>query len=693
MDRFRYGVLGVLLVLLTACGGKGGGSDAGAGDPDGGAVPLADASGAPADAAAGSETSTVAEDAGDDAATVQLPDGGCVDGETECGASSVVVVCVAGVWTEGETCGAGEVCRAGACRPVQSCTPGEVRGCTDQGSRAVCDERGETYVPDPCPPAEPYCVQGMCDTRMCWPGQTLCETAFTQLHCNADGSGWENPTPCGEGAVCKDGACISGCEAAIKLSSYIGCEYWTVDLDNYHDPGTIRKPDEVPHSVVISNPSHVEATIRFETLSGVAIEVVDPVVPPGDARAFTMPRLDVDGSGITYNSIRILSSMPVNAYQFNPLNNEFVYSNDASLLLPANTLGRRYIAASWPSGPDMSGLSAIPGFDLFVPQMGYVTIVATDGGTTEVTVTPSAAVGEGPGVPALEKGVPHTFTLEQFQVLNLEAAAGTLQLWPPLAEMHDLTGTVIEATKPVAVFGGHEEAVIGETPDDDGGFTADPNDQDGGSCCADHLEEQMLPLRVWRNDILCTKARPRGTSGEERDVWRILSGADDTHITTVPPVEDLDGVTLGFSEWVEVRTALSFELHGTGPLMAVQYLLSQQATEQVKGDPAMVLSVPMGQYRNEYNILVPDGYVEDFVAVIRHAGLPIMVDGVPTPVPFSPIGNGDWEVGYVDLADGVHHLFCNFEFGLIGYGWDGAVSYGYPAGLNLRAEDWAPDAL
>ena len=58
------------------------------------------------------------------------------------------------------------------------------------------------------------------------------------------------------------------------------------------------------------------------------------------------PRLDIDGTGIFDRAFKISSTQPVIVYQFNPLNNEGVASNDASLLLPKEGLGREYVALS-----------------------------------------------------------------------------------------------------------------------------------------------------------------------------------------------------------------------------------------------------------------------------------------------------------------------------------------------------------
>ena len=56
-----------------------------------------------------------------------------------------------------------------------------------------------------------------------------------------------------------------------------------------------------------------------------------------------LPHRYVDGSTVYQGgAYRITSDLPVVVYQFNPLSNEGVFSNDASVLLPGPNLGQEY---------------------------------------------------------------------------------------------------------------------------------------------------------------------------------------------------------------------------------------------------------------------------------------------------------------------------------------------------------------
>ena len=101
----------------------------------------------------------------------------------------------------------------------------------------------------------------------------------------------------------------------------------------------------------------------------------------------------------------------------------------------------------------------------------------------------------------------------------------------------------------------------------------------------------------------------------------------------------------------------------------------------------MILTVPTQQYLNDYNILVPMGYGQDFVTVIRPQGLEINYDGSPLSANFEPFADGQWEKAYLEVEPGSHRFQADSAFGLVAYGWNSAVSYGYPAGLNLQGTD------
>jgi hypothetical protein len=377
-----------------------------------------------------------------------------------------------------------------------------------------------------------------------------------------------------------------------------------------------------------------------------------------------MPRMDVDGTGITQNAVHIRSSMPVIAHQFNPLNNERVYSNDASLLLPVNALGQQYYVMNWPT----QVLACIPNF-CPPSQHAYITIVATSPGDTAVLVNSTARIAPGGGINEIPPNVGRNFVLQQGDVLNLEARAGLG------SRENDLTGTFVAANQPIAVFAGHEQAVIG-------------NNSELESCCADHLEQQLFPLESWGQYYVANFSPGRG---EKVDHWRIVAGEDNVTITTNPPQPGANNVTLNRGQFVQFYSGQSFEVRGTGKILVGQFLVSAQQTSAGTGDPAFTLMVPVERFREDYYVLTPSGYSSDYLVIVRPSGVAITLDAVPvSETSFSPVGSGQYEIASVSVTAGVHVLEGSAPFGVTAYGFNRAVSYAYPGGLDLVGD--APES-
>ncbi|MCB9506343.1 MAG: IgGFc-binding protein [Myxococcales bacterium] len=610
-----------------------------------------------------------------DVVAVDLGGGGdssppaCVDGTRRCSESGEPMECVGGLWDTGAPCPGDQSCVAGVCTPGVDCEPGLVVGCFDATARRVCNDAGDTFDRDPCPEGD-FCFRGTCGSQICEPGQLGCDDSgrYVQL-CAPSGEEWVRTEDCNprENLACVAGECVSGCAAALKDPTYIGCEYWSVDLPQYQDP--FGDPRAVPHAVVLANTGDRPADVTITTRGDVPVVTSSTTIAAGAVGTITFPRADVENTSRSFRSFKIATTEPVVAYQFNPLNDVGVASNDASLLLPASAIGREYYVMSYPSGV---------AFGSFAAQTGWFTIVATREGTTRVTITFTSDVLETPGTallstPADMRGIlagsTHTFEMSQFEVLNFEAKSA-------LFAIGDLTGSHILADRPIVVFGGHEEAVIGEGEGDD------------GPCCADHLEEQLFPVETWGTRILAVHSPPRG---READVWRVLAAYDGTRITTVPPIPGLDGITLSAGGFAEVSTTQSFEVIGTEPILVAQYLVSQLdvGISSAKGDPSMILAVPALQYRDDYAVLVPSSYAEDWITVVRPAGQTIELDGVAIPdSSFEAFGTVEYERAYARVTPGPHRFVCPSEckFGIAGFGYNSAVSYGYPGGLNLATE-------
>ena len=589
------------------------GANAGCSDRD---APCEGAQCAEADAIDGRD---VAVDSTDDAADVGDEDGKdweCEDGEQECVGADSYRVCRDNEWGEPLSCGASRRCMDGACMVIDDCTPGPV-GCVDTDTVRICNDDRFTY---------------------------------SELDCE-------------EGTECLGGQCLA--EPCSRFSkTYIGCEFWAVDLANF------EAANARPVAVSVSNFFDLDADV---TLTNWATRsVVEETVRAGEIRTFTLNDIDLDASERTDRSYLIESNAPVTVHQFNPRNNSLeVFSNDASLLLPSGSIGTDYRVIGWPTEVNEG-----------VTLRAYMTIVATAADTT-VRVVPSVDTRRGDGIPAMTAGEEYLITMMQGEVVSV----GTVS-----QDGMDLTGTIIESDEPVVVFSGVDCANVPR-----------------GVRYCDHLEQQLAPVDTWDSEFVATGFAQRGT---EPTIWRVLALRDGTDLSTDPPVEGLHGVSLDAGELVEVSTALDFVIDATGPIAVAQFMVGSEypgfeaGCDRVGnpdgcaipaepacfegntaiGDPSFLLAVPMTQFRREYFVLVPEDYRDDYFSVVAREGTTVDLDGTPLDLQSGTrIGDSDWFALRLQVLDGQHRVTSEDPFGLTVYGYDCDVSYAYPGGLDLDA--------
>lgn len=548
---------------------------------------------------------------------------------------------------------------------------------------------------------------------VCRPGNRKCEGQDI-YECAGDGSEWIYIGTCnpGKGELCIDGFCVIGCENAGRWKSNVGCEYYAVDLDNAVTQGLDASSQQF--AVVVSNPSNAEAVVTIERNDAPLgeepeIVVVDErVVSPNDLDVFLLDKREVDGStptgrnngtasALTSNAYRITSTAPIVAYQFNPLDNVRVFSNDASILIPTTASGREYVVLAWPQ-------TIAETLEPFTHDLRtFLTVVGTDYETRVTLEFPMDdrfhVLGDGGDIPEMSGGDTLDVMLGPFDVLNLETDGF----------MADFTGTVISASKPVIVFSGSEAS---DVPTFD--------DYSTRLCCADHLEQQLYAVdRSGRKYVASlTPSRTRAvklaggdvTTHEEKEYFKLLGLYDDTLVrTTLPSPDDVFNLEKGKS--VVVETTVDFVVTSDKPVSFGQFVASQEVTgislDLPGGDPVFIMVPAVEQWRAYYIFLTPSLYAFDFIVITHPPAATILFDGRPfpptcrtAPVPgaetefevtrcqlsFPEIveGTPPYNILPGDQDDGVHEIISDLPVGIIVYGFDNFVSYGYPAGTDLR---------
>jgi hypothetical protein len=537
-----------------------------------------------------------------------------------------------------------------------------------------------------------------------------------------------------QGIACRAGQCMNLCSKAKVQRSNVGCEYWAVDLDNANVGAGLNAAAQ-QYSVVVSNPQpDVTAEVvilRDDTAPGgpgAPFDVAKAKIPPLSLRVFQLGPREVDGSppgtfdtgthtALTRHAYRIDASFPVVAYQFNPLFNAAVFSNDASLLKPVEALSvapgelvRSYVVLGWPqtiASTDDPNTNFNPGNP--IDLRAFLTIVGTRP-NTKVRVESKTGIA-GMSTSTGPKGGVVEMSLGPFDVLNLETDDFNA----------DFTGSVIWADQPVVVFSGSEAS--------DAPFFDTLSKR---RCCADHLEEQLDPIRTAGTRFVATISANRSemvaAAGasigvvSQPEYFRVIAVTESGATVTTTLGGEFAKLSLpargAFADIVSTR---EFLLESDAPVMLESVSASQDDGGVPRGlpggDPSSIIVPPVQQFRKAYVFLTPDKYNFDFVRVIASPTAAIVMDGTPigelpncTVVPGDglsaeergsptppfvvyrcqlsfPVIDPDKETDKVSPGfqnDGVHRIDADEPVGVLVDGFDAYVSYAYAAGTELN---------
>ena len=617
---------------------------------------------------------------------------------------------------------------AGGTVVERECDPGRQR-CVLDGDSAleVCNDRGEWGL-DICPDGAP-CYDGRClpSPANCHAGERLCISDTVAGVCEP-GVTWTPQPACAEGEVCANGDCLTqACALAALNRSYLGCDYWAVELPNISLLPLGGATPDAPIGVVVVNadeaePVHVTvfgpnrdlaqlvATMRIQPPSGlgqpsfqaetVSTEVRDHAgqvvqsnvgqadrleIPPGGVATLLLPRVPQfdDSSSVAAIAFRVKTDRPIAAYQFNPLCCNYTYSNDASLLFPASALGTDYRFLGVPAWTSPLEGSTVP---------TGIAIIATED-ATDVTVSLPRGARVAPDRRrrvAQNNGVVN-LTLQAHEVAILQSEGGRFGAGP------DFSGSVIAASAAVAVFSTHQCSFYPEAI---------------GAC--DHLEEQLFPAGTLGRQYVLTppvfrQARPQPS---EVVYWKILSTSPNTHIRFSVPYAQLDALPPGFAGvpdcsdflepdgqtlvlgengYCEFGTQMAVSLEADNLVEVMGIFVGQDATSNFAmfgdhaGDPAIFLLPPDQQYRDDYAFLVPGTYENDWLTVIADADTVLTLDGRPVDLAGATGVPGTPRIyKHITLTDGGHRIHGDKPFGILVYAFDDYVSYAFTGGLNLE---------
>jgi hypothetical protein len=406
----------------------------------------------------------------------------------------------------------------------------------------------------------------------------------------------------------------------VSAQDSYGQDFWLAVPQNYVGGGTIELyvTAQSAASVTVDIPS-----IPFSTTVPVAANTLTTISLPSSVQ--------ISVSGTSNKSVHVTSTTDVTVYLMNQQNQ----TTDAHLALPVDAIGSDYYLMTYTPG--------------FAPTT--ITVVATQNNTT-VNINPKVNNSAG-----LTAGVSTAVVLNQGQVYTVRSSASS-------GTTGDLTGSYINADKPIAVFGASECAQV-------------PN----GVPYCDYLVEQMTPTSSWGKNFVTVPLGAR-TSG---DVFRILSNTAGNAI-------NIDGAlvaTLGVGQFFETTLASGtyHRINTTNPVLVGQFAKGSTSDGTVS-DPFFALVPPDDQFIVNYIISsgTPNIF-NNYVNIISpNSNLSnVQLDGVT-------VGAGLWNAiagtsfsGAVvgPFTNGVHTVTSVLPIGVMAYGWGSDDSYGYLGGQSF----------
>jgi hypothetical protein len=467
-----------------------------------------------------------------------------------------------------------------------------------------------------------------------------------------------------------------------------GREFYLTFMPNVHDGGRSTSFLNDSLYVYVTCDVPTSGNIRYRNRFGGETNVPFAITNPNQIYTlrvhyqsvelqgyYTGDRFDSAGAQsekIARQSFRITANDEVTVYGLN----QALYTSDAFLALPVSSLGVEYMVLAYKS--DARGLLFMPNSRDEVSTPSQFAVVATQN-NTEVRILPSAptlvAGTAAPQVVRLNEG-------ESYLVQADPRAAGGLA---------DLSGTRIIATKPIAVFAGHQRTTL-------------PVELRPSLWTRDHLVEQLPGLETWGKSAFITPfLRARDEIGVGTDLFRIIAAYDNTQIF----VNGQPLTTLSAGQVYEASLISSAWITASDQILVAQFKKTSSTLEaKFIGDPFMLLVPQVEQYDRSYRFINVEAFdpqnlgiaspssrgrvFEDhFITIIapnRGTGLTsLMVDNVSLDASrFTPIVNSGYSFANFGVGPGVHTARGDSAFAIYVYGYGVLNSYGYIGGGRLR---------
>ncbi len=427
------------------------------------------------------------------------------------------------------------------------------------------------------------------------------------------------------GQICSLGRCTSSACATAEAAGNtdVGCAFYTLQADN------VTADEAAATTFLVTGQGPDPADVEIEALQpgGAApawTAIASAQLAAGGASVrLSVSALEVTSAGVTpAGALRIVSDRPVTVAE---IESDDVLlpatSTGGTMLLPQQALGYSYRAVTYPqqTSPDVADTVGSRG------GAARVIVVGT-APATAVTFTPVGPVTHDPAgaTPDLAPGQPFGFTLGDGDVFQIYTGA----------EGEDLTGALVTASAPVAVFSGNISTSYGS--------------QVVGINSADMAHEEMPPVAGWSDTYVAAALTPQASIGctsffgaDGGSIWRVVAAQDGTSVTASGPTVAPVSFTLDAGGATSLVEAGSFVVTADKPILVTQGL---------DCEPSLSLASAVGGTTlfKKLPVAVPSGF-DLLLGIVRQTGTEVELDGAAIGDDYFQSVGGGFDVAAVPL--------------------------------------------
>ena len=352
-------------------------------------------------------------------------------------------------------------------------------------------------------------------------------------------------------------------------------------------------------------------------------------IKAGDVFKYEMPRwirmrsTMVDIKGILVTSTADVAVSCLSQVQF---------SSDSYLALPMTRLGRKYVVASYAK-----------------TTLG---IISTEDNTVvRIILNKNGILRHGRKL--YRKGKNLVLRLDKLETFHIDHNA-------------DLSGTIIEANKAVAVLSGDKCAKV-------------------QTRYCDHLIEFLLPVQNWGTEfVVATTGRMNKNAG---DIFRVFAYQNNTRVRNKDKYRLLQSGQ--FTEYdLDDELASFFEC--SKPCQVVQYIKGYLGTQEKEIDSSLLIVPSINHFLNTYNVHLSgtkkNGFQHSVTLLIKSSEREgLLVNGRnTTSLQWQNIEGTkfSWTIFQISSKCTISHTTRIALFGALVFGEADYRSHGYPGGLN-----------